>query len=385
MNTGIPMRADQPALPQYARRMRQFRQAMLQAGQDAALIFAPQHLRYLLNYAGEAASALISQDQCYLITDYRFEAQARQETVQAQPQCRVLCRDRDRQSLGALLGEVLANLHCHNLWFESDQVSVQLWQQLLADLQSAGNGHLVRATPCPAVLAGMRMIKDEYEISQIQQAAAIADRALAQVLPLLKPGIREHEFATELDYQLKKAGADDLSFATIVGFGARSALPHALPGDKRLHQGDLVLVDFGAAVNGYRSDMTRSYVAGKPDVMQQALYQTVRQAQQAALARVKAGVSASSLFQVSDQLLQQSEFGRYAGPGLGHGVGLQLHEQPFLSPNCHTLLQSGMVVTVEPGLYLPNYGGVRLEDDVLVTERGYLQLTQAPSRLQLDI
>ena len=383
MNTGIPMRADLLASPEYARRMRQFRQAMQQAGQDAALIFAPQHLRYLLNYAGEAATALVSNDQCYLITDYRFEAQARQETVQAQPQCQVLCRDRDRQSLGALLGQLLADLHCNNLWFEADQITVQLWQQLLADLQSGGNGHLLRATACPPVLAGMRMIKDDYEVSQIQQAAAIADSALAQVLGLLKPGIREHEFATELEYQLKKRGADELSFATIVGFGARSALPHALPGDKRLQKGDLVLVDFGAAVNGYRSDMTRSYVAGKPDVMQQALYQTVRQAQQAALARLKAGVTASSLFQVSDQLLQQSEFGRFAGPGLGHGVGLQLHEQPFLSPNCHTPLQSGMVVTIEPGLYLPNYGGVRLEDDVLVTERGYSLLTQAPSHFEL--
>jgi Xaa-Pro aminopeptidase len=230
----------------------------------------------------------------------------------------------------------------------------------------------------------LRMVKDDWEVAQIQQAAQIADEALAQVLPLLQPGISEADFATELEYRLKKLGAEALSFATIVGFGARSALPHALPTTQRLQKGDLVLIDFGAVVNGYRSDMTRSYVAGKPDLLQLQLFQAVQQAQQAALKAVKAGVSASALFAISDQVLQHSQFGRYAGPGLGHGVGLQLHELPFLSPGNQLKLPVGAVVTIEPGVYLPNYGGLRLEDDVLVTAHGYVQLTKAPQQFALD-
>jgi Xaa-Pro aminopeptidase/Xaa-Pro dipeptidase len=146
----------------------------------------------------------------------------------------------------------------------------------------------------------------------------------------------------------------------------------------------LVLIDFGAVVNGYRSDMTRSYVAGKPDLLQLQLFQAVQQAQQAALKAVKAGITASALFAISDQVLQGFEFGRYAGPGLGHGVGLQLHEPPFLSPGNALKLPAGAVITIEPGVYLPNYGGLRLEDDVLVTADGYVQLTQAPQQFALD-
>jgi Xaa-Pro aminopeptidase len=376
MNTGIPMLA--PLQPQFANRLAAFRQAMQQANQQAALIFGAENLRYLVNYAGEAACVVLTQHSMALITDYRFEAQARQECAQAQQGCRVICRDRDQQRLGEALALELAAQQATQLWYEAESISVQQWQQIHQDLST------VHCTACPPVLSSLRMVKDDWEVAQIQQAAQIADEALAQVLPLLQPGISEADFATELEYRLKKLGAEALSFATIVGFGARSALPHALPTTQRLQKGDLVLIDFGAVVNGYRSDMTRSYVAGKPDLLQLQLFQAVQQAQQAALKAVKAGVSASALFAISDQVLQHSQFGRYAGPGLGHGVGLQLHEQPFLSPGNQLKLPVGAVVTIEPGVYLPNYGGLRLEDDVLVTAHGYVQLTKAPQQFALD-
>jgi len=321
---------------------------------------------------------VLTQHSVALITDYRFEAQARQECALAQAGCRVICRDRDKQRLGEALALELAAQQASRVWYEAEHISVQQWQLLLQDLAD------LQTSVCPPVLPSLRMVKDEWEVAQIQQAAQIADAALAQSLPLLIPGIAEIDFATELDYRLKKLGAQALSFATIVGFGARSALPHALPGPQRLKKGDLILIDFGAVVQGYRSDMTRSYVAGKPELLQLRLFRAVQQAQQAALKAVKGGVSASALFAISNQVLQNSEFGRYAGPGLGHGVGLQLHEQPFLSPGNPLKLPAGAVVTIEPGLYLPNYGGVRLEDDVLVTAHGYLQLTQAPQQFALD-
>lgn len=367
-----------PLQPQFANRLSTFRQAMQQANQQAALIFGAENLRYLVNYAGEAACVVLTQHSVVLVTDYRFEAQARQECAVAQNGCRVICRDRDKQRLGEALALELAAQQASRVWYEAEHISVQQWQLLQQDLSA------VHFSACPPVLTSLRMVKDDWEVAQIQHAAQIADGALAQTLPLLQPGITEIDFATELEYRLKKLGAEALSFATIVGFGARSALPHALPGTQRLKKGELVLIDFGAVVNGYRSDMTRSYVAGKPDLLQLQLFQAVQLAQQAALKAVKAGVSASALFAISDQVLQRSEFGRYAGPGLGHGVGLQLHEQPFLSPGNELKLPAGTVITIEPGVYLPNYGGVRLEDDVLVTAQGYLQLTKAPTQFALD-
>jgi Xaa-Pro aminopeptidase/Xaa-Pro dipeptidase len=376
MNTGIPMLA--PLQPQFANRLAAFRQAMQQANQQAALIFGAENLRYLLNYAGEAACVVLTQHSVALITDYRFEAQARQECAVAQNGCRVICRDRDKQRLGEALALEINAQQVSRIWYEAEHISVQQWQLLQQDFSA------VQCSPCPPLLASLRMVKDDWEVAQIQQAAQIADAALAQTLPLLQPGISEIDFATELEYRLKKLGAEALSFATIVGFGARSALPHALPSTQRLKKGDFILIDFGAVVNGYRSDMTRSYVAGKADMLQLQLFKAVQQAQQAALKAVKAGVSASALFAISDQVLQNTEFGRYAGPGLGHGVGLQLHEQPFLSPNSDLKLPAGAVVTIEPGVYLPNYGGLRLEDDVLVTAHGYVQLTKAPQQFALD-
>lgn len=396
MNTTIPMKqpaaqqsghalaiaADailMPVTPKFAERLSQFRYQMLQAGQDAALIFSPVNLRYLFNYAGEALMAVVTPAQVVLITDYRFIEQAHNETKPVCPQAGFYCRDRDRQSLGQAIALHLSAYKARRVWFEDSDISVLQWRAICDD-----NG-LIEFSPCPPHLATQRMVKDAWEVAQIEQAAAIADLALTRALPMLQVGVSEREFATELEYQLKKAGAEDFSFATILGFAERSALPHALPSDKRLKKGDLVVLDFGAVVNGYRSDMTRSFVCGKPSPLQQQMYQVVQQAQQAALEAVRAGISGAKLNAISAELLAASPFAKDAGPGLGHGVGLQLHEQPFLGPLCRQLLPENAVITIEPGIYIPDFGGVRIEDDVLVTKEGCRILTKAPKQFELAL
>lgn len=396
MNTTIPMKpepgftnqctnrpsnsADKAAgkmsAPQFAERLSRFRYQMVQAGQDAALIFSPVNLRYLFNYSGEALMAIISPSTVVLVTDYRFIAQASQEAP-AELQLKCYCRDRDRESLTQVIAMVLGDIKARRVWYEDSDISVLQWRAICE-----GNG-LIEFSPCPPHLAAQRMVKDEWEVAQIEQAAAIADLALERALPLLQAGISEREFATELEYQLKKAGAEDFSFATILGFAERSALPHALPGRKRLKKGDLIVLDFGAVVNGYRSDMTRSFVCGKASPLQQQMYNAVFAAQRAALDAVRAGISGAALNNIAADVLAASPFAKDAGPGLGHGVGLQLHEQPFLGPLCRQLLPENAVITIEPGIYITDFGGVRIEDDVLVTKEGCRMLTKAAKQFEL--
>lgn len=398
MNTPIPMKAEpgfasnsasgntglvaelvaKPLNPQFAERLSRFRYQMVQAGQDAALIFSPVNLRYLFNYSGEALMAIVTPAAVVLVTDYRFIAQATQEAP-PELQLTCYCRDRDRQSLGQVIAAQLTGFKARRVWFEDSDISVLQWRAIYES-----NG-LTEFSPCPPHLAAQRMVKDEWEVAQIEQAAAIADLALQRALPLLQVGISEQEFATELEYQLKKAGAEDFSFATILGFAERSALPHALPGSKRLKKGDLIVLDFGAVVNGYRSDMTRSFVCGTPSPFQQQMYQAVLQAQQAALDAVRAGISGAALNNIAADILAASPFAKDAGPGLGHGVGLQLHEQPFLGSLCRQLLPENAVITIEPGIYINDFGGVRIEDDVLVTKEGCRVLTKAPKQFELPL
>lgn len=364
---------------EYRQRLQQFRQQMAQAEQEAALIFSPENLRYLFNYSGEAAYGLVSLDHLYLITDYRFEEQAQEECFAAHAECQVICRDRDRQTLGQAIAELLAKERAKRLWFEAEHVSVSMSQSIMADNPDS------RFSPSAANLERQRKVKDAWEVLQIKAAAAIADVALASVLPLLKLGVSERDIALELDYQMQKRGSEGLSFPTILGFGARSALPHCIPSSRKLQAGDLVVLDFGAVVNGYRSDMTRSFVAGEPSAQQRAMYETVYMAQRAAMEVLHVGVSARIVNAAAASVLQSSPFAACAGPGLGHGVGLKLHEPPFMNAVCDDYLLQNYVVTIEPGIYIPGFGGVRIEDDVLITERGFELITHAPKQFVLDV
>lgn len=348
--------------------------AQLQSRQlNAYIVFSPENLRYLTGYTGEAACLLFSLDYCYLITDYRFAQQATNECQLT----RVIERDRDAQSLGQCIAELCAEFHLTAIAFESDKVSVAQWQKIALDLNH------YHCTPLNSCVEELRKKKEAWEVEQIRQAARIGDNALAIALRTLKTGITEKAFATHLEHQLAILGSDGIAFPTIAVFGENTALPHGMPGQKALADGDFITIDFGAVVNGYKSDMTRSYIYGSASEKQLALIETVLNAQQAALESLYPGMRAREANTQAQQVLAASEFALYAGPGLGHGVGLFLHEQPHIGTHCMDQLSSNFVITVEPGIYMPNFGGARFEDDVLITNHGIEILTQAPKQYRL--
>lgn len=351
------------------------RQQVLTQDHSAIVIFSDINIRYLSNFSGHAATVLITNKAHYLITDYRYFEQAKTQAKGYQ----VICRDRANQTLTELMIELLHQENCQTLFFESEHINVANWQIMSAQISQ--QTHITTFMALAGTIEKLRSVKAFDEIASIKQAASIGDQALANILPLVKAGITERELAVELEYQMAKLGSEELSFATILGFGERSALPHGIPSNRQLKQGDLILIDFGAVVNGYRSDMTRTFVFGKASDKQKHIYQLVLDAQQAAIDKLTEGVTGKTLYQESATILHNSDYKDYAGEGLGHGVGLQLHEQPFLGESCNTTIERGCVITIEPGIYIPGWGGVRIEDDVVLTENGLEILTKSPKHL----
>ncbi len=352
-------------------RLGKLRQLMAQLNYQALLLTEPLNIRYVSGFSGSSASLLITAQQQFLITDYRY-------TEQAQAECAgvdIICRDRSAQSLGQCLAELLQHQPINRLHLEYGHLSVELFWQLQHDLPLT----LSPATNLPEQL---RACKDPHELNCLRRAAAIADTALAWLLPQLQLGMTERAAADLLQQKIYALGADELAFPTILLSGERSALPHGKPGQRCFKPGDWLLLDFGARVEGYRSDMTRTVVLGQASAEQQQFYQTVLNAQQAALAAVKPGISGHQLNHIAQQVLSASPYAAYAGEGLGHGVGLALHEYPLMRRGCEVVLQPGMVITIEPGLYKPGFGGVRIEDDIVLTRHGYELLTHSPRQLQ---
>ncbi len=373
----------QPLQPLFAQRLARLRAHMVETSLDAWLVFAPEHLRYLFNYSGEAACGLVDARGSWLITDYRFIEQAEEECVRHTWRrgvaTELLCRDRQRERLGQVLRRLLSDIGASRLGYEAGHVSVAQWMEIGADL--AG----LTLAPATDFLVQARRVKDAWEQQQLRQAAALADAALEALRPEIRLGQTERQLAARLEQLLQSLGSEGLSFPTILGFGPRSALPHSAPSARPLQRGDLIVLDFGAVVNGYRSDMTRSHVAGSALPWQQRMYDTVARAQQAALQLLRPGVSGRTLNEAASAVLQASEFAEHAGPGLGHGVGLILHEQPFMNTACDTMLQAGEVVTIEPGLYIRGQGGLRIEDDALLVDSGHEILSRAHRDFELPL
>ncbi len=231
------------------------------------------------------------------------------------------------------------------------------------------------------IIEQQRMIKDDEEIVHIKRAAAIADEAFTHILDFIKPGVTEKEIALELEFFMKKSGASHLSFDSIVASGYQSSKPHAGASDKVIEDGDILTMDFGCVVNGYCSDMTRTLAVGNVDHEQKEVYEIVKKAQREALDTICAGKKASYIDKTARAVIESAGYGNYFGHGLGHGVGLEVHELPRLNPTYDTQLAKNMVVTVEPGIYLPQKFGVRIEDLVVVLEDGIQNLTSSKKEL----
>ncbi len=354
--------------PLFPQRIEGLRQALHASGIDAFLVLIEANRRYLSGYTAEdgqfdesAGALLLSRDHLILATDSRYLLQARREA----PGYEIICYTK------GLLDELpahLARLNVRRLGFESVRMSVKQHLELQENLgQAKGNITLI---PQEALVENLRVCKDHHEIAATQRAVRCAETAFRRLREALRIGMTELEIARMLNDFMRRAGAEAPSFPTIVATGPNSALPHAVPGERRLATGEPLLLDWGARVDGYCSDISRTLVCGAPDDTFRHCYQTVQKAQGKAIAAIKAGAAGRKVDAVARATIREAGFEGRFGHSLGHGTGLFIHEAPRLSPRSDDILRADMLVTVEPGIYLPEWGGIRLENQVRVTTDG---------------
>ncbi len=368
------MTFDRSALPpmDVADRSVRLRAALGEAECDALLVTNITNIRYLTGFTGSAAMLLVTADELVFVTDGRYRDQATNELAAAQLDARVeIGRDADAQR--EVLAAARARAAVGRLGLESESVT---WAQ---KRRFGGEWFPeVKLVPTSGVVEGLRVVKDAGEIARIGAASAMADAALAAVRHRLGEGTTEAEMALELEWQMRRLGADGPSFETIVASGPNAAMPHHRAGARRITEGDLVVLDFGALLDGYHSDMTRTVMVGQPTDTQARMYDVVREAQAAGVATVRAGAYAKAVDESCRAIIRDAGWDEAFVHGTGHGVGLDIHELPRVSFSADAMLADGHVVTVEPGVYLAEHGGVRIEDTVVVTSDGCRPLTRAP-------
>lgn len=338
------------------------------AGLDAFVVLSRANTRYLSGFTGSNSILLVHESACALFTDFRYVLQAR-EQIPWQFEVVETERNNDLQ----ILAERLAHLGCKTVGFEERTISYQKHQELTA--------LPFTFTPASALVDELRLTKDHFELCALRLAQQAADAAFGQLLSLMRPGMTELDVAVELDYLLKKNGAEATSFDIIVASGENGALCHASPTRRCLVPGDMVVLDFGGRVNGYCSDMTRTVAIGEPEQKLREAYAVVLDAQLRALDALRPGISARQLDALAREAIGAAGYGGCFGHGLGHGFGLDVHEPPTANTRSDDVLQPGMTITVEPGVYIEGLGGVRIEDCCVVTQQGHENLVSAPKQL----
>ncbi len=334
---------------------------------DGILLTSPHNMRYFSGFSGGEGAVWISPNMRTVFTDSRYIEQAQSEA------CGFEITETNNWA-----DEVCGIANSHNtksIAFEDGFLTSAVYLKLAEKL------NLAKLCPASSALDALRMVKTEAELEIMQKAEEICCRAFDRILGFIKSGISEKELATELEYYIRCEGADGFAFETIAISGARCSLPHGVPSEKLIEKGDFVTMDFGAVLNGYCSDMTRTVVVGKANDKQKEIYNIVKEAQQTALDFIKSGISGKSADSVARGVIERSGYGEYFRHSLGHGVGLLVHEQPNLSPRSEIILEENMVVTCEPGIYIPSFGGVRIEDMLCVKNGGIVNFTQVTKDL----
>jgi Xaa-Pro aminopeptidase len=354
------MRADQSA-----RRLAALRGRLVDLELDGLVVTSPENIRYLSGFSGSLGYLVIGRTDAEILGDSRYWLQ-----MEAEAPGFTLVRSGPSYGLWALVAERLKALGLRRVGFESQHLTVDQHQRLSAGLPAERT-----LVPIAGLVEELRIVKSPEEVELLRAVASIAGRAFDRVRAAIRPGLRERDVAFLLEQTFRELGADGPAFETIVAAGERGALPHGRASDRVLERGDMVVVDFGATAAGYHSDTTRTIVVGEPSVEQARVIEAVRSAQLASMAMMKPGVAADAIDRRAREVLAGEAHA--FGHGLGHGIGLQVHERPFLAPTDHTALRAGMVITNEPGIYIPGWGGVRLEEMVLITDADPEVLTSA--------
>lgn len=336
-------------------------------GADALLVLGLTNIRYLSGFSGSDGALLLTAAGGTLLCDSRYTLQAG-----AEARC---CRVVEYKVKTEGIAAVLAENNCARVAFDAERVTVASFNALAAVLPD------IALVPLGDELDQLRAIKSAAEIAAIEAAAALASDAFRAVLPLVRPGISERFLAVELEMQMKRLGADDKAFEFIVAAGERGALPHGRPSDRLLRSGELVTIDFGACCGGYNSDETVTLAVGQPAERLLAIYRVVKEAHDRAIAAIRPGADCRDIDAIARRHIEACGYGEYFGHGLGHGVGLEVHEKPVVSPRSTQQLREGMIITIEPGIYVPDLGGVRIEDLLAVTADGCRLLSRVDKEL----
>lgn len=330
----------------------------------AAFISGYPNIFYYSGFTSEDAWLVISHDRQALITDSRYTIQAKEQS----PEFEIADIKNGWETLLKGFGE-------KRIIYEEDMISAGELRRIREKAPDKEFCEGQKKINLP------RRIKDKNEIKLIAEAERIGDEAFSYILDRIKVGVTEREIALELEFFMKKCGASALSFETIAASGKRSAMPHGTASSKKIENGDFLTLDFGCVFNGYCSDMTRTVVVGRADDRQKEIYNTVLKAQTAALDALKSGKRCSDIDALSRGIIADAGYGKNFGHGLGHSVGIEIHEAPTLSPKCNDLLEEGHIITVEPGIYIEDFGGVRIEDLAVITADGIENLTHSPKEL----
>ena len=344
--------------------------AKLSAFADAALILSEENRLYFTEFPASDGALLVTPYGAVFYTDSRYT-----EAAAAKIGADYV---RDSENMYQELSARFEEYGINTVAIENDRITLADYEELKNKL------HGVEFNPTAAlsrVIEEIRLVKSEEELDKIKAAQAIAEKAFDHMLGFIRPGMTEKQVQLELDFYMLSHGADALSFETIAVAGKKSSLPHGVPGDNVIQPGDFLTLDFGAVKDGYHSDMTRTVAVGQPSARQKEVYGIVLEAQLAGLAALKDGVTGFDADKASRDVIAQAGYGSFFGHGTGHGVGVEIHEAPRLSPRSKATLHTGNVVTVEPGIYLPGEFGVRIEDMAVITDEGSVNLTHCPKEL----
>ncbi|SFD55797.1 Xaa-Pro peptidase family protein [Bacillus sp. UNCCL81] len=348
-------------------KIKKLREALIEKGLDALLVTSTYNRRYMTNFTGSAGVALITQDKALFITDFRY-------IEQATSQCEGYEIAKHEGSIPAEVAALTEKFGVAKLGFEQDHVT-------FTEFGSYRKVVKAELVPVSGLIEKLRLIKTDAEISIIKEAAKIAESAFDHILGFIRPGVTELEVSNELEFFMRKLGATSSSFDTIVASGTRSALPHGVASEKVIETGDFVTLDFGAYYKGYVSDMTRTVSVGEPHSDLKKIYDIVLEAQLRGVNGIKAGITGKEADALTRDYITEKGYGEYYGHGTGHGIGLEVHEGPGVSFRSDTVLEPNMIVTCEPGIYIPNLGGVRIEDDLIVKTGGNENLMSSPKNL----